>query len=393
MEMQENKPIPKEVADFFKVQTPSSRVKANLISQYFPQYCRIISKNVVQNTIWYMDLFAGPGKYGDGNLSTPLLVAELCLKDQLLQSTVRLIFNDLIYKDELELNFNSHIQANGFRYKPQFRKFDMEEDGPIIKHLKKVPKAKERNPNPTVLFFDPFGYKPVDTVVLANFLQHWGNELFLFVNIKRITAALDNPKFYDNMQRMFPSQFDNLQKEKVKYPHPYQRTSIIIKTLIAEFKCALGDSLYASAFKFMEEDSSGASHFILHFTKHSRGYELVKQIFYDYDNIGSTLDDDGTYTFDAKAMYRNETASQLFGTHDLNITTLSNDLLAKYKGKTVTARNLFDSHQITNKYCASQYKDALRKLVDEGKITATFTDNSNHVVSVLITDKCTIKFL
>jgi hypothetical protein len=82
----------------------------------------------------------------------------------------------------------------------------------------------------------------------------------------------------------------------------------------------------------------------------------------------------------------------LFGTHDLNITTLANDLFTKFRGKTITARNLFDLHQVTNKYCASQYRDALRKLVEQNKITATFTDSQNHVVSVLITEKCTLKF-
>ena len=384
--------IAKDTEDFFKIQTPSSRVKANLVSQYFPQYCKIISKNVTQDKIRYMDLFSGPGKYKDGNLSTPLLIADLCLKDASLQKTVQLIFNDLVYKDELENNFGEHFPQRSFRWTPGFTNFDMEEEGPILKHLRKAP-ALRKNPNPTVLFFDPFGYKPVDTLVLAKFMHHWGNEVFLFVNIKRITAALDNSKFYNNMLRMFPTTLTELQKEKVKVPHPYQRTSLIIKTLIREFKKELGDSLYATAFKFMEEDNSATSHFILHFTKHSRGYELVKQIFYNYDNIGSTLDDDGTYTFDAKAMYRNETSSSLFGTHDLNIITLSNDLYSKFKGKTLTARNLFDVHQINSKYCATQYTAALRKLVEDKKITATFTDNLNHEVSVLITHKCRLQFL
>jgi len=54
-------------------------------------------------------------------------------------------------------------------------------------------------------------------------------------------------------------------------------------------------------FQFLEEDSAGTSHYIVHFTKHSKGYELVKQIYYDYDDIGAPLVN-GYYTFDAKKM-------------------------------------------------------------------------------------------
>jgi hypothetical protein len=48
--------------DFFKEQTPSSRIKANIVAEYFPKYCKIINK-FKQTKIAYVDLYAGPGKY------------------------------------------------------------------------------------------------------------------------------------------------------------------------------------------------------------------------------------------------------------------------------------------------------------------------------------------
>jgi hypothetical protein len=44
--------------DFFKRQTPSSRIKANIVAEYFPKYCKIINKNK-QDKIAYVDLYAG----------------------------------------------------------------------------------------------------------------------------------------------------------------------------------------------------------------------------------------------------------------------------------------------------------------------------------------------
>ena len=75
--------------DFFKQQTDSSRVKATIISEYFPSYCKIICKRHVPRKFGYYDMFAGPGMYEDGCLSTPLLVASKCYKDAFLRGSSR----------------------------------------------------------------------------------------------------------------------------------------------------------------------------------------------------------------------------------------------------------------------------------------------------------------
>ena len=56
-----------------------------------------------------------------------------------------------------------------------------------------------------MLFIDPFGYKGIETTVLAEFLKNWGNEIFLFVNTKRIHPALENEKFDSLMNDLFPT--------------------------------------------------------------------------------------------------------------------------------------------------------------------------------------------
>ena len=53
--------------NFFEKQTLSSRVKASIVSEYFPKYCKIIVKRHMPKRIGYFDLFSGPGLYEDGN--------------------------------------------------------------------------------------------------------------------------------------------------------------------------------------------------------------------------------------------------------------------------------------------------------------------------------------
>jgi three-Cys-motif partner protein len=305
-----------------------------------------------------------------------------------LSQKVRLIFNDNTYSAELKENFYKFFPKGTFYYEPRFGDKTVGEDEKITSYLTK--EVIRPNPFPTLLFFDPWGYKGIDTLILAKFLEHWGNEIFLFVNIKRIHAAIENDKFDALMQSLFPTTFKKLRLNRRYKASVYERLSLIMDNLANEFKKAVSGSLYHSAFKFQEEDSHTTSHFIIHFTKHTKGYELVKQVYFAFDNIGAALDKNGNYTFDAKMMDNSNCLSIDFG--DQNIESLSQKLSNNYKGRTITARSLFNEHHPTTKYCGSHYVNTLRSMVEFGKINATFDDDCAHKVSVLLTENCILTF-
>ena len=64
------------------------------MAEYFPSYAKIISSKHQPRRIGYYDLFAGPGKYDDGNPSTPILLARNGVKDCYLRERVWMVFND-----------------------------------------------------------------------------------------------------------------------------------------------------------------------------------------------------------------------------------------------------------------------------------------------------------
>jgi three-Cys-motif partner protein len=371
--------------DFFKNQSESSRIKANIVAEYFPQYSRILLR-YPQAEIRYVDLFSGPGIYEDGKYSTPILVAQQCAADSNLREKVRLVFNDKKYGNALKENFEKIFRPDTFTKQPRFANKTVGSDKDIHNYLSKP--AQKKNPTPTLLFFDPWGYKDIDTEILAKFLENWGNELFLFFNIKRINAAIQNGKFEALMRLLFPISFEKIRHSSKYSSTVYERLSLIIENIANEFQMLCKGTLYHTAFKFKEEDNRATSHFIIHFTKHPKGYALVKQIYYDFDNIGATLEKDGVYTFDAKEM-----GSSKLQFADMNVEILADDLERQFKGRELSARQVFDIHQTDNKFCASHYAKTLRKMVKDGKVIAKFTDDINHKVTVLINDNSIIKFL
>src|SRR5208282_1273236 len=82
-----------DAEDFFEESTEQSRIKAEIVRDYFWAWAKIILKKQ-RGRIAYIDLFAGPGKYKDGTKSTPLLVLETAVADPDMRERLVTTFND-----------------------------------------------------------------------------------------------------------------------------------------------------------------------------------------------------------------------------------------------------------------------------------------------------------
>lgn len=376
--------------EFFEAQTLSSSIKASIISEYFPKYAKIIAAKHTPKQIRYIDLFSGPGIYDDGNISTPILVGRKCANDGFLKSKVWLIFNDCEYKEVLQRNFEKEFPCGTFSYKPFFADRTIGQSESVTTFLTRNTHEGKHNEAPSLLFIDPFGYKGIQTSVLSQFLRNWGNEIFIFINIKRIHAALENDNFESLMLDWFPTSYTQLKKERLLKRSVSERLNLIIDKLGEEYQKILGGQVFYTAFKFQEEDMDATSHYILHLTKGMKGFELIKTIYNDFANVGTIFDGVNTYTFDIKK--GSNPIAELFDTKSENIDVLKDELYNIYRGRNLTAKELFDEHHIGGLYCASHYVTALRRLYDEDKLSADYSDDKKHRYSVLLSDFCHLKF-
>lgn len=376
--------------NFFEKQTLSSSIKASIVSEYFPKYCKIIVTRHMPDRIGYFDLFAGPGMYEDGNWSTPLLIARNCYNDNLLKQKVWMVFNDKEYSEQLKTNFLQQYPEGTFTIKPHFGHSAVGECKEIDEFIVQNCMQDGKNECPSVLFIDPFGYKGIDTNILSRFLSYWGNELFIFINTKRINPALENDKFEPLMRCLFPQSYDTLKVLVRDKRRVSERLQLIIDNLGNEYTKLLGDNVYYTAFKFQEEDIETTSHFILHLTKSKRGFDLIKQIYNDFANVGTIFDGVNTYTFDVKKILN--PVEDLFDVTSENIDILKDKLYMAYKGRKISAIDVFEEHQKKELYCRKHYIEALRRLVSEGRISSVFQDNKQHIVSVLLIKECVLSF-
>jgi hypothetical protein len=247
------------------------------------------------------------------------------------------------------------------------------------------------NECPSLLFIDPWGYKHINTSVLTQFLTQWGNEVFIFINTKRLNAAFSNALFQEDLKIIFPLTYnevkDNLSNQRsVEEKHVY-----IINHLAKEFERILGGRVFYTAFQFREEEQDTPSHYLLHITKGAKGFELIKQVYTKYANVDRVLKGIGnveTYTFNPhsiQGMFDGDFKQD-------NIDYLKNQLEEKYSGVTIDANKLFKEDQIGRIQSRYHYLLALRQMYDEKRIDAHYTDNGKHKYPVLISPTCIITF-
>ena len=139
--------------DFFGQSREQSRVKAEIVSKYFGAWARVmasVANKRGQNKIAYIDLFAGPGRYGDDTRSTPLLVLSTAVQEPDLRKMLVTIFNDQNpdYANSLREVIDSTPEFRQFKYKPQVGNMQVKDEI--------VSKFESMQLVPTLFFVDPW---------------------------------------------------------------------------------------------------------------------------------------------------------------------------------------------------------------------------------------------
>ena len=164
--------------EFFSDPREQSLVKSEIVAKYFGAWAKVVipvSKKYHGRKIAYIDLFAGPGRYGDDTKSTPLLVLEKAIGDPDLSHMLVTIFNDKDPENaqSLENAINNLNGVDKLKYQPQV--LNVEVDKVIVEQFEKMKLV------PTLLFVDPWGYKGLSLKLIDAVLRNWGCDCVFFL--------------------------------------------------------------------------------------------------------------------------------------------------------------------------------------------------------------------
>jgi three-Cys-motif partner protein len=140
---------------FFDESRAQSQIKARIVAKYFWAWAKVVIPTTKKrgNRIAYIDLFAGPGRYEDGTLSTPLLILERAIEDPDMREMLVTLFNDRDAGNvgKLKAAIDALPRIDTLKHKPQVSNDVVGEE--IAKMFAKITLV------PTFFFVDPWGYK------------------------------------------------------------------------------------------------------------------------------------------------------------------------------------------------------------------------------------------
>ncbi len=343
---------------FFDESSEQSRVKAAIVSDYFWAWAKVILpsiRNKADRRLAYIDLFAGPGRYKDQTLSTPLLVLNKAIEDPIMRSHLATWFNDsdVDHASQLRAEIAALPGIARLAFQPQI---EAECVGQNI-----IQRIATWKGIPTLLFVDPWGYKGLSLGLINSVLKNWGCDCIFFFNYNRINAGLNNLVVKSHMDAIFGVDRANKLRTKLATLTPGERETAIVEELAQALK-DLG-ARFVLPFCFKNEGGKRTSHHLIFATKHPRGYEIMKGIM----AVHSSEEHQGVPSFGycpASSIH-----PLLF---ELNrpLSDLEGMLRDEFEGRTVTMKEVFELHNVGRPYIARNYKSVLASLEEKQVIQA-----------------------
>ncbi len=219
--------------------------------------------NRYEKKIQYLDLFAGPGQYEDGTLSTPLIVLKKAIDNPKMRERLVATFNDADanHAASLEQSIKELPGIDLLKHKPTV--FHSPVDEEIVKMLEDMAMV------PTFFFADPFGYKGLSLELLNSVLKDFGSDCIFFFNYNRVNMGLPNPKVEQRMNELFGQQRADWLRQKYKDLHPREHELVIVEELshairekIKSPRTATGKP-FVLPFRFKSQDGRRTSHHLI----------------------------------------------------------------------------------------------------------------------------------
>lgn len=342
---------------FFDEATEQSEIKSLLVSKYFWAWAKIMISNQrrykhTEDRIAYIDLFAGPGRYKSGTLSTPLLVLQKAIEDDSMRERLVAVFND---KDEenvrsLKKAIDELPGIEKIKHRPAIMNHEVGDAIAAILEVKRLV--------PTLFFVDPWGYKGLSLRLVNAVVKDFGCDCIFFFNYNRINMGLGNQAVTDHINALFGKEKAKILREQLLDLTSNQREEAIVNAICEALKDLGGD--YVLPFCFKDKKGARTSHHLIFVSKHVKGYEIMKEIMACHS---STIEQ-GVASFDFNPAISLQSSFLVQFSQPL-----ADQLLRHFAGQTLRMKEIYQKHLVNTPYILPNYRDALNSLEKKGLIT------------------------
>jgi three-Cys-motif partner protein len=348
--MKKHTPLGVEEGFFDTDPRDSSRVKRQIVTEYFDYYMRVMARN--GKTAGYVDLFAGPGIYGSGEESIPILICKRVVSDPRLSATVKLWFNegDPENFEKLKANINAVAGIATLVNEPKVTSHVISESfGLYLSQMR----------TPSFIFADPCGYKGLSLRLIACALKPFGNDCIFFLNYNRINMKISYAVMNESINAFFETaRADQIREEMRSIQNPQAREEVILAAVTTALRREAG--AHSLTFGFRTREGGGTSHHLVYSTKNAKAQNQMKRIY----TKASSDQADGVGSLDYDPHDAEPRTLPLFSP----LVEVKERLLRVFAGRTVTFDEITLAEADT-RFTDTAYRNALLELEEERRVT------------------------
>ncbi len=298
--------------------------------------------------VGYADLFAGPGKYKNGDNSIPVLIAERVVEDVRLRALVRLWFNegDPDYAQQLKENLRTIPGIDALTHKPT-----------VTRRIIDRSFAAHRFSIPTFVFADPCGYKGLSLALIVNALKGFGNDCLFFFNYRRINMKLSYPMMDDSINEFFEAGRAQALRQEIASLRPRDREKAVLRAISDAIRDASGIPF---VFAFRSKEGGGTSHHLVFASKSTKGARIMRNIMHACSS--QVIEGVASWSFDPNYDPSAPTLPMFDPLNDL-----CDRLLEVFAGRALTFKELLDE-EAGEQFTDTNYRDAVLRLEEEFRI-------------------------
>lgn len=263
-----------QMDDFFGSPQKHSRVKSIIASEYFHRWAGIMSSTC--NSLTYVDFFAGPGRFDNGEPSTPILILDKLktLKSIHDRAILRFFEKDQKYAARLVDEIHAHEVTGLLKHRPIVCNESVDA---------RIPDSLELG-DCTFTFIDPYGYNDLSLGLLANVISTFGSDTLFLLSTLSIKRNIHDARQVDNLERI-------LGEGNVEVLRQLQQSRLetdpsvdddIVKMVTGQIQNLYqkqGKNLFIQDFSMYRSLSDLRLYSLVHITKHPKGFQQIKEVF------------------------------------------------------------------------------------------------------------------
>lgn len=330
-----------------------TKVKHGILQKYISSWIRILGR--WHSRVCYFDCFAGRGKYEDGTPGSPLIAMEKA--SELKKQFTYLDSITCTFIEKNKDNFQNLKSVIETEKKGNPEKYEKITIIPINNEFANVGHDLIKNLGdilaPSFFFIDPFGFKGVPFDLIKQILSIEKTEVFITFMVRDVNRFLESSKHRISIEELYG--IENVQTI-LSEKYGWRDREDALLTLYRDRLHEGANVKYPFPFKVSMDKTQQTIYYLIHATNHPMGCELMKEIMCKAGTEGR---------FGYLGPEKGQTTLMQCG----GLGEFEKFLIDHFKGQTLLYQNVRYLTLMDTTFIKKDYRQVLKKLNSEGKIS------------------------